>query len=61
MSQRICGIEHPQGRYSFDSSVCFPMRTNTTVAVTTCVIIAYISALFNTQYVLDQQNDSCYE
>lgn len=41
---QICGIEHPRGRYSNDSSVCFPMCTNTTVAVSTCVKIAYISA-----------------
>lgn len=27
MSQRICRIEHPQGRYSFDSSLSFPMCT----------------------------------
>lgn len=37
MSQRICEIGHPQGRYSSDFSVCFPMRTNTTVSVSTSV------------------------
>lgn len=51
MSQRICEIEHPRGRYSSDSSVCFPMRTNTTVAVSTCVKTAYISVLCITRHV----------
>lgn len=51
MSQRIRRIEHPQGRYSYHSSVCFPMHKNTTVAVSTGVKIAYISAPCITWYV----------
>lgn len=57
MSQRICEIEHPRGRYSPDSSLCFPMSINTTVAVSACVKIAYISASCITRHVSQHQID----